>query len=59
MTMISGYKLKEGGFLQADILLTSSNKRIRPSQIPSFKPDAGSLHYVLTPWLVCAKKFSW
>nr|WP_319526898.1 hypothetical protein [Pseudomonas laurentiana] len=42
MTMISGYKLKEGGFLQADILLTSSNKRIRPSQIPSFKPDAGS-----------------
>lgn len=42
MTMISGYKLKEGGFLQADILLTSSNKKIRPSQIPSFKPDAGS-----------------
>lgn len=42
MTMISGYKLKEGGFLQADILLTSSNKRVRPSQIPSFKPDAGS-----------------
>lgn len=42
MTMISGYKLKEGGFLQADILLTSSSKRVRPSQIPSFKPDAGS-----------------
>lgn len=42
MTMISGYKLKYGGFLQADILLTSSNKRMRPSQIPSFKPDAGS-----------------
>ncbi|MCA4076231.1 hypothetical protein F9Z43_23905 [Pseudomonas monteilii] len=42
MTMISGYKLKEGGFLQADILLTSSNKRMRPSQIPSFTPDAGS-----------------
>lgn len=42
MTMISGYKLKEGGFLQADILLTSSNKRMRPSQVPSFKPDAGN-----------------
>ncbi|MCO8260143.1 hypothetical protein NC656_01080 [Pseudomonas asiatica] len=43
MTLISGYKLKDGGFLQADILLTSPNKGIRSSQIPSFKPEAGNL----------------
>ncbi|WP_260513796.1 hypothetical protein [Serratia fonticola] len=43
MTMITGYRLKEGGFLQADILLTSKSPRMRPSQIPSFNPDADSL----------------
>ncbi|AOI67638.1 hypothetical protein WS51_28645 [Burkholderia territorii] len=41
MTMITGYHLKNGGFLQADILLTGpKSTRMRPSQIPSFKPDA-------------------
>lgn len=42
MTMISGYKLKEGGFLQADILLTSRSKWMPSSQVPSFKPDDDS-----------------
>ncbi|VWC60731.1 hypothetical protein BCO18175_00989 [Burkholderia contaminans] len=37
--MITGYRLKKGGFLQADILLTSTKStRMRPSQIPSFNP---------------------
>lgn len=41
--MITGYRLKKGGFLQADILLTGpKSTRMRPSQIPSFNPDAGS-----------------
>ena len=37
MTMISGYKLKDCGFLQADILLTSLHKGMRSSQVPSFQ----------------------
>ncbi|MCP1617049.1 hypothetical protein FBY21_1651 [Pseudomonas sp. SLBN-26] len=39
MTMITGYHLKRGGFLQADILLTSPNTWMSPSQIPSFQSD--------------------
>ncbi len=43
MTMITGYRLKEGGFLQADILLTSAkNTRMLPSQIPSFSTNNDS-----------------
>jgi len=42
MTMITGYRLKKGGFLQADILLTSKSPRMCPSQIPSFNPNADS-----------------
>ncbi|KAA1272517.1 hypothetical protein DXF85_24105 [Citrobacter pasteurii] len=43
MTMIAGYHLKNGGFLQADILLTSSkNTPLRPFQIPSFSPSVDS-----------------
>jgi hypothetical protein len=38
MTMITGFRLKEGGFLQADILLTSPKGTwMPPSQIPSFR----------------------
>lgn len=39
MTMISGYKLKEGGFLVADILLTTRSKSLPVSQVPSFTSD--------------------
>ena len=36
MTMIAGYKLKVGAFLQADILLTSPDMWMNSSPIPSF-----------------------
>lgn len=36
MTMIAGYKLKDGAFLQADILLTSPDMWMNSSPIPSF-----------------------
>ena len=43
MTMITGYRLKKGAFLQADILLTGpKTTRMGPSPIPSFSPDDGS-----------------
>lgn len=43
MTLITGYRLKQGAFLQADILLTAANATRRcPSPIPSFSPDGGS-----------------
>lgn len=42
MTMITGYKLKEGAFLQADILLTSRDTWIEPSPVPSFNSDESS-----------------
>ncbi|MCT9826004.1 hypothetical protein [Pseudomonas veronii] len=41
MTMITGSRLKEGGFLTADILLTSPKGTwMPPSQIPSFQTTA-------------------
>ncbi len=43
MTLITGYRLKQGAFLQADILLTAPKTTRRcPSLIPSFSPDGGS-----------------
>lgn len=43
MTIITGYRLKEGAFLQADILLTAPKSAKMPSSpIPSFTSDAGS-----------------
>lgn len=42
MTMISGYKLKGGGFLQADILLTSPDKWARSWPVPSFHANDDS-----------------
>lgn len=42
MTLITGYRLKQGAFLQADILLTAPKTTRRcPSPIPSFSPDGG------------------
>lgn len=43
MTIITGYRLKKGAFLQADILLTAHKAtRMRTSPIPSFSPDGDS-----------------
>lgn len=42
MTMISGYKLKEGGFLQADILLTTPDTWAMSWPVPSFQTDDDS-----------------
>lgn len=43
MTLITGYRLKQGAFLQADILLTAPKAtRTCPSPIPSFSPDGCS-----------------
>lgn len=45
MTMITGFRLKEGGFLQADILLTSPKSTcLPPSQIPSFSDNGAGSH---------------
>ena len=41
MTMIAGYKLKVGAFLQADILLTSPDMWMNSSPIPSFHAKDG------------------
>lgn len=43
MTIITGYRLKKGAFLQADILLTApKTPQLRNSQIPSFNSDGSS-----------------
>ena len=43
MTIITGYHLKKGAFLQADILLTApKTTQMRTSPIPSFNSDGGN-----------------